>query len=407
MLGWEFPPFFAGGAGIVCNELSKSLNEQGIKVTFVMPRGPEDKLREMNKQMSHLKILTANSVENNEIKTHKLDTLVEAYMGWEEYTEKYKMFTKKEKEESPYGKNLKEEVERFASLIEEIAKQEDFDVIHAHDWVTFLAGCKVKEVTGKPLIIHVHITEFDKSGGQHANPYIYSIEKLGMEKADKIIAVSEKVKNRCIHNYFQDEGKIKVVHNAATPMNDKIQQVKEFKGNDKIVLFAGRITLQKGPEYFIEAAHRALKKEPNIKFIVAGTGDKLPALIEDVDRRGLSHKFVFTGFYTRDEAEKIFSMADVFVMPSVSEPFGVVPYEAQIKKTPTIISKQSGISEVLNHTLKVDFWDTRKMADMMLGLLEYSELHEEMKEQGYKEAKTANWKKPAEKCIEIYNEMVN
>ena len=404
-LGWEFPPFFAGGAGIVCNELTKALNEKNVEVLFVMPHGPEKEINEINQRNSMLKILTTDMYDTEKIRIETVETLLHAYIGWEEYKEKYDFIKSTKKQKNPYGKNLAEEIERFSQLILKIVENEDFDVIHAHDWVTFLAGINLKKKTGKPLIVHVHITEFDKSGGMYADPFIYGIEKAGMDQADRIIAVSNLVKDRCIHNYYQDPSKIRVIHNAATPMKELKEEIYEIKGNDKIVLFAGRITLQKGPEYFVEAARLVLQHRQDVKFIVAGTGDLLPEVIKDVESKNMREKFIFTGFYTRNEAEKIFGMADVFVMPSVSEPFGVVPYEAQMKKTPCIISKQSGISEVLNHALKVDFWDTRELANKMLGLLDYEDLHKEIKDKGYDEAKNASWDKPATKCIEVYREV--
>jgi glycosyltransferase involved in cell wall biosynthesis len=177
--------------------------------------------------------------------------------------------------------------------------------------------------------------------------------------------------------------------------------------DDKIVLFAGRVTLQKGPDYFIEAAKKVLEHRPNTKFVLAGTGDMLPRMIEKVASMGMAGSFIFTGFYTRDDAERLFSMADVYVMPSVSEPFGLIPYEAQMKKTPTVISKQTGISEVLQHTLKVDFWDTDSMANKILALLQYSSLHHELTERGYLESKSSVWTIPASKCLNIYNELIH
>ena len=356
MLGWELPPFFAGGVGIVCNELAKELTKQGVEITFVMPSGPK------GLSVPHIKkILVANNLHSNAaIKIKKVDSLLAAYQTPEQYEETYRQHLKDVggSEGKPlYGKNLLEEVHRFAAKVALIAADEPFDVIHAHDWTCFPAGIAARNVSGKPLIVHMHITEFDKTGGMHANPDVYRIEQQGMQQADLVIAVSNFIRNRCIHNYFIDPAKIRVVHNAATSMNESVHyDGGRLKEKDKIVLFAGRITLQKGPDYFVDAAKIVLDHDPNVTFIIAGSGDMLPQVIDKVARLGISHKFIFPGFYNRDEAEKLFSMADVFVMPSVSEPFGVVPFEAQIKKTPTIISRQSGISEVLNHCLKVDFW---------------------------------------------------
>ena len=399
MLGWEFPPFFAGGAGIVCSELSKALNELGSKVTFIMPKGPSDKLEKLNKNNSLLKIKVPK--QTMDLSKKKVSSLLKPYMGWEEYDELYKDYLQKTGNKDLYGKDLKAEVERFSDLILQF-KDEDFDVIHAHDWVTFLAGVKLKQITKKPLVVHVHITEFDKSGGLYADPYIYNIEKFGMLQADKIITVSYKIKEACVSHYGINQDKIEVVHNAATSMKD----INIRKAPVKTVLFAGRITTQKGPQYFVEAAKKVLQIIQDVRFVMAGTGDLLPKMIDKVKNLGLEDKFVFTGFFTRDEAEHIFGSANVFVMPSVSEPFGLVPFESQLKRTPTIISKQSGISEVLKHALKVDFWDVDEMANKILALLHYTDLNEELSDKGFEEAKNNTWQLPASKCLKIYKSVI-
>lgn len=415
MLGWEFPPFFAGGAGIVCSELSTALNRNGADVTFVMPSGPEEIYENLNRDepgKPKFKMLIANNMySTKKMKVYKVDSLLQAYTSQEQYNQAYNVYLSKKKSSKTgalYGKNLKEEVMRFADMVRLIALHEEFDVIHAHDWVTFPAAIAAKKATGKPLVIQVHITEFDKTGGDHADPFIYNIERQGMMEADRVITVSNKLKERCVNQYGINPDKITVVHNAATTAkHNKNYKESPIKENDKIVLFAGRVTLQKGPDYFVRAAAKVLEKAPNTKFVVAGNGDMLPQVIDMVARMGLSSKFIFTGFYTRDEGEKLFSMADVFVMPSVSEPFGLVPYEAQIKNTPTIISKQSGIAEVLKHALKVDFWDVDEMANKILALLHYSSLHTELKDKGFLEAKSCTWDVPAAKCLNIYKEIMN
>ncbi len=366
MLGWELPPAFAGGVGIVCNEMMRALTNAGVEITFIMPSGPR------GLHVPHIKkiMITNNlSIAKKNIKIRTVDSLLRAYQSSEDYAKEYARHERLLAETGDsasnklYGKNLMEEVHRFAAIAALIAQEEDFDVVHAHDWTTFLAGIAIKNTTGKPLICHVHITEFDKTGGVHANPDVYRIEKQGMDAADLIIAVSNWTKNRCVETYYQDPRKIRVVHNAATSMDEgSCYDGGRLKEKDKIVLFAGRVTLQKGPDYFVDAAKMVLDHDPNVTFIIAGSGDMLPAMIQKAAHLGIAHKFIFPGFYNREEAEKLFSMADVFVMPSVSEPFGIVPYEAQIKKTPTIISRQSGISEVLNHCLKVDFWDVHDIA---------------------------------------------
>ena len=407
MLGWELPPFFAGGVGIVCDELSKALNKKGVEITFVMPSGPK------NLHVNHMKkVLVANNIYSDaKVKIKKIDSLLSAYQSAEDYALEYEHYLRELGDSSKkplYGRNMIEEVYRFAAKVALLVKNEDFDIIHAHDWTTFPAAIAAKNITGKPLVVHVHITEFDKTGGMHANPDIYRIEKEGMDNADLIIAISNWIKNRCVEKYFQDPAKIRVVYNAATSMNDSVYyDGGHLKAKDKIVLFAGRVTLQKGPDYFVEAAKLVLEKDPNVTFILAGTGDMLPQVIDKAARLGVAHKFIFTGFYNREDAEKLFSMADVFVMPSVSEPFGVVPYEAQIKRTPTIISKQSGISEVLNHCLKVDFWDVKALAAKILAVINYKSLNRTMAENGYWEAKTSTWDRAADECLDIYRELTH
>lgn len=416
-LGWEFPPFFAGGVGTVCGALSDALIEQGLDLTFVMPSGPEEIYQDLNDKRTKKGngkfkiIITNNKYKNIKIKKIKINSLLQAYTDTISYKKEYESYLERGKDETTkkpiYGKDLKQEIYRFAEQVKLLVENEEFDVIHSHDWVTNLAGIALKKKTGKPLIVHVHITEFDKTGQMSADPEIYEIEKKGMHESNLIIVVSNKIRQTCIERYGVPPEKIRVVHNAATPMNDTVfYDNKHIKARDKVVLFAGRITLQKGPDYFVEAAKIVLEKNPNTMFIMAGSGDMLPTMIEKVARMGMAERFIFTGFYTRDQAEKLFSMADVFVMPSVSEPFGVVPYEAQIKKTPTIISKQSGIAEILYHTLKVDFWDVRDLANKILSLLKFTTLNKELSEKGYFEAKISTWEKPAKKCIEVYNEAI-
>ena len=409
MLGWEFPPFFAGGAGIVCSELSKALITQGTDILFVMPSGPDNT---SSAESQNLKIIvTNNKYRNVKIRIKKIDSLLHAYATPQSYNQQYTQMingTKKGQPKTLYGPNLKEEVYRFAEQVKLLAEEEDFDIIHAHDWVTFPAAIALKQLTGKPLVVHIHITEFDKTGGNHADPDIYAIEREGMLSADKVITVSNKIKDTCIHNYFIDPSKILVVHNAAPSMYDSPTSINtKLKENNKIVLFAGRVTLQKGPNYFVDAAKKVLEKAPDTLFILAGSGDMLNQMIEKTAKLGISNKFIFTGFYTRDQANQLFEIADVFVMPSVSEPFGLVPYEAQLKRTPTIISKQSGIGEVLYHTLKVDFWDVNQLANKILAVLHYKQLHKELKEKGYDEAKSSTWDNPATKCLNIYHNLMN
>ena len=407
MLGWEFPPYFAGGVGMVCYELTKEFSKRDdVEITYLMPFGPNEL------GQNYVKLMVANNlISDKHIKIMKINSLLCAYDTWESYEDKIKKikFSLRTIDGGPtktlYGHNLLEEVYRFAEKAKLVAMLENFDVIHAHDWTTFPAAIKIKEITGKPFIAHVHITEFDKSGGQGANPDIYKIEREGMHAADKVIVVSNFVKNNIMNRYGVPEDKIRVVHNGGVEMSDSKGDLK-IDEDCKYVLFAGRVTLQKGPEFFVEAARRVLEKEDNVKFILAGSGDQLNKVIEMAAEYGMANKFMFTGFYNRNEAEKLFSMADVFVMPSVSEPFGIVPLEAMYKGTPTIISNQSGVSEVLNHCMKVDFWDIDEMANKILGVIKYKPLSNTLSENGLKEIQSFTWDKPAEKCINVYSEVI-
>lgn len=415
MLGWEFPPFFAGGVGMVCYELTKAFSKRDdIQVTYVMPYGPKDL------HSDHVRLLAAdNLIPNSKIKIRKITSMLSAYMSPEEYIQNLKQLEKKQLEmkqsdsmigkdntHTLYGANLLSEVYRFAEKVKLLALEEEFDIIHAHDWTTFPAAIALKELTGKPLVVHVHITEFNKSGGAGVNQQVYKIEKLGMQNADGVIVVSNLIKNMCIEHYGIPNDKITVVHNANVEMNENIEHLSDIKKFNKIVLFAGRVTLQKGPEYFVHAAKKVCEYRDDVKFIMAGSGDMLNRMIDLAAQLGIADKFIFHGFYTREDAEKFYSMADVFVMPSVSEPFGVVPLEAMMKRTPTIVSKQSGISEVLNHTLKVDFWDIDEMANKILALLNFSPLHTDLTNNGYREAKLMTWDVPAQKCIDLYHRLM-
>lgn len=409
MLGWEFPPYFAGGVGTVCHALTKALVRRGHHVTYIMPKGPED----LKAKNPFLKLRIADNERNLPITIREVDSLLGSpYEGSAEYDERYRRYLTLVNEQGKggkhiYGANILEEVERYAQQALAIAMTEEFDVIHAHDWVTFQAGIAIKEATGKPLMVHVHITEFDKSGGEHANPHIYSLERRGMMHADLVIAVSDFVKKRCIHQYYIPERKIRVVHNSVEFSEESLRMREAtIKPHEKIVLFLGRITLQKGPEYFVEAARKVIDIDPNVRFIMAGTGDMLPRMIEKAAHMGLGTKMLFPGFVSREQGDELYRMADLFVMPSVSEPFGIVPLEAMSQGTPVIISKQSGVAEVLQNALKTDFWDTDDLANKILASLHYTTMHEMLKEHGLIEIKSFTWDTPAAECERVYDEAI-
>lgn len=392
MFGWEFPPFNSGGLGTACYGLTKGLSNQGMNVTFVLPKANP------SMKADFVKLVSAD------IQTIQINSPLIGYMTTSSY--KQDKASGKFGNSSLYGQDLFEEVYRYSQKARTIAMLEEHDIIHAHDWLTYQAGVEAKKISGKPLVVHMHATEFDRTG-DNPNPHVYWIEKHGMEQADAVITVSNFTKNKVIQHYGINPNKIHVVHNAVE-FNDNKFDKQEFKikDNDKVVLFLGRITLQKGPEYFLYAAQKALEFEPNIKFVVAGSGDMERFMIEKAAELGIADKVLFTGFLRGPDIDRAYQMADLYIMPSVSEPFGITPLEAMRNNTPVIISKQSGVSEVINHCLKVDFWDINQLVNKMLGVLRHKELHDCLKEYGAKEVRKFDWNIPAKKCMDIYENVV-
>ena len=313
---------------------------------------------------------------------------------------------------SIYGPDLFSEVERYRALASDLAQQEQFDVIYAHDWLSFGAGIEAKRATGKPLIVHVHATEYDRSGGESGiNPHVYGIEKQGMEEADCVIAVSEFTKNIIVRSYGIPAEKVRVVHNGidetTAPSGSGVQRMRALKqAGNKIVLFLGRITLQKGPDYFIRAAKRVLEKNKNVFFVISGSGDMEGNMMRLAVALGISDKVLFSGFLTGNDRHEMYTAADLFVMPSVSEPFGITPLESMRLGTPVLISKQSGVSEVVHHALKVDFWDVDDMAAKMLAVVGLPALSQTLSENGRSEAEHITWAQAATKIDSIVSGLV-
>lgn len=299
-----------------------------------------------------------------------------------------------------------EEVRRYAMLALEVARQYDFDLIHAHDWLTYMAGKEAKRISGKPLIVHMHATEFDRSG-ENMNTLVFDIEKAGMEAADVVIAVSNMTRNTVIQRHGIDPDKVITVHNGVEPAEKELDTELPRHLDEKIVTFLGRITYQKGPEYFIEAAYKVLQRDENIRFVMAGSGDMLPKMIRRVAKLGIANKFHFTGFLKGDDVDKMFGLSDVYVMPSVSEPFGISPLEAMRSNVPVIISKQSGVAEVLQHAIKVDFWDIDAMADAIYALTHYQGLPAIFKKHGKEEVDNIKWDQAGVKVKEIYEKFLS
>lgn len=307
-----------------------------------------------------------------------------------------------------YGANLMEEVARYAVVAAEVARQLEgqFDVIHAHDWLTYFAGIAAKRVSGKPLVVHMHATSFDRSSSDNIDTRVYAIERAGMAAADRVIAVSNLTRNIVIEKYNIPAEKVVTVHNAVR-FAEKENELPERGVDDKIITFLGRITFQKGPDYFVEAAAKVLKRVPNVRFVMAGSGDMMNHVIRRVARLGIADRFHFTGFLKGDDVHKMFQLSDVYIMPSVSEPFGISPLEAMRANVPSIISKQSGVAEVLDYAVKVDYWDVDAMADAIYGFVKYPALAKMFAEKGLEEVTGLKWNNAAAKIKTVYEDAIN
>ena len=422
MFGWEFPPHISGGLGTACFGLTKGLARHDVDIIFVVPKAYGDENQEA------VRLVNASDIDVNmkesiykeywkRIEYMEIGSNIIPYVSPEEFTRIHSqkdldkiskisdVFANSYEFKGGYGTNLLEEVSRYALIASALATAKNFDIIHAHDWLTYPAGIAAKYVSGKPLVIHVHATEFDRSG-EHVNPQVYEIERKGMEEADKIITVSNFTRNIVIEKYGIPEDKVVTVYNAVEPSEKKEVDNSKFVP-EKIVTFLGRITFQKGPDYFIEAARLVLERDDNVRFVMAGSGDLMEKMIRRVAQLRIGHKFHFTGFLQGENVDRMLAMSDVFVMPSVSEPFGIVPLEAMRSNVPVVISKQSGVSEVLKHALKVDFWDVNGMADAIYGLTHYPGLQKMFTKYGQDEVESIKWEHSGLKVKEVYEEILS
>jgi len=423
MFGWEFPPHITGGLGTACFGLTKGLVKYGVEVLFVVPRAFGDETKDGFRLIDASEVLLdfkESFTQDfwNQIKFMEIGSNLVPYVGPEDFEQivtedvlinkeqHQSVFTKNYKFSGKYGPNLMEEVSRYAIIASSIASMQKFDVIHAHDWLTYPAGIAAKKISGKPLIVHVHATEFDRSG-ENVNQNVYDIERKGMEESDLIITVSNFTRQIVIEKYGIPSEKVITVHNAVEPAGPS-----EFEGaqkhvKEKVVTFLGRVTYQKGPDYFVEAAHKVLKKDSNVRFVMAGSGDLLNRMIRRIAQLRIGTKFHFTGFLAGQEVDTMFAMSDVYVMPSVSEPFGISPLEAMRSNVPVVISKQSGVAEVLKHALKVDFWDIDALSDAIYGILHYEGLRKMFFKYGKEEVDNLKWENAAINVLEVYKQAVN
>ena len=425
MLGWEFPPNISGGLGTACEGIVKGLSAYNdVHVLFVVPKSfgnentPNFKLIDAEKVAKTGKVIFTEHI-SHEFTTIEIPSRLLPYDSPEDFS-KLKHFSNEitvsnvELEQSvstaqtrefhftgKYGPNLFEEIDNYAMIARLIAENNQFELIHVHDWLTFPAGIAAKQVSNKPLVVHVHSTDFDRSGGK-INPSIYFIEKQGFEQADKIITVSDRVKKRLVTDYGISAKKITTVYNAISPKSSKDNPKEARKFSDKVVTFLGRITIQKGPEYFMEVAKLVLQRMKNVRFVMAGNGDMMSRMVDLSARYGISNKFHFTGFLKGNEIKEILDMSDVFIMPSVSEPFGIVPLEAMQAKVPVIISLQSGVSELIRNVIKTDFWDINAMADAIHAIVSHNPLSKVLANEGTREVNQLNWENSAGDIRNIY-----
>lgn len=397
MFGWEFPPQFSGGLGIACLGLTRALSKEGFDITFVLPRTtPIDS--------NHIRVKFAGL---EKIKFSSINSPLSPYLTSGKYK---KLFGRNGG--GFYGSDLLSEVRRYALVGGKLAVGEEFDVIYAHDWLSFGAGVEAKHSSGKPLIVHIHATEFDRCGGRDGvNSDVYDIERGGMEEADAVIAVSQFTKDIVVREYGIPEEKVFVVHNgiddATFPYhyreNDKLRGLKA--AGYRIVLYWGRLTLQKGVDYLIRAARKVVAYDDKVVFLIVGSGDMKQQLMQEVSYYKMADKILFEDFLRGQELADVVSSSDVVVMPSVSEPFGIVPLEAMKLRVPVIISKQSGVSEVVKHALKVDFWDIDEMANKIISVLRHDGLSRTLSQHGSDEVLRIDWGAAAQKIKKVISDV--
>ena len=413
MFGWEFPPHILGGLGTASYGLTKGMYDNGdMDITFVIPKPWGDEER------SFARIVGANCVPvawrdvSYDYVQSRIGNVMDPQLYFDLRDHIYADFNYMRTNDlgciefsGRYPDNLLEEINNYSIMAGVIARTVDFDVIHSHDWLTYPAGIHAKQVTGKPLVIHVHATDFDRSRG-NVNPTVFAIEKDGMNNADHIITVSNLTRQTVIEKYGINPDKVTTVHNAVEPLSEEIRSIKMQKGKDKVVTFLGRITMQKGPEYFVEAASRVLAKTHNVRFVMAGSGDMMEKMIRLAADRDIADRFHFTGFLKGRQVYEMLAASDVYIMPSVSEPFGISPLEAMQMGVPSIISKQSGCAEILENVIKVDYWDINALADSIYAIIKYPALYNHLRDKGLAEIDTIQWKKAGAKVIDIYHKVI-
>lgn len=413
MFGWEFPPHILGGLGTASYGLTKGMHNCGnMDITFVIPKPWGDEERDFANIIGACNTPVAWRDVNWDYVENRLGKFMDPQLYFDMRNKIYADFNYMYLNDlgcidfsGRYPDNLIEEINNYSIVAGVIARTIDCDVIHSHDWLTYPAGIHAKNVTGKPLVIHVHATDFDRSRG-NVNPTVFGIEKDGMTHADHIITVSNLTRQTVIDKYGIDPAKVTTVHNAVIPLSDDLLSIPKPDNREKVVTFLGRITMQKGPEYFVEAAVKVLQKCHNVRFVMAGSGDMMDQMIALAAKRGIADRFHFTGFLRGRQVYEMLKASDVYIMPSVSEPFGISPLEAMQMGVPSIISKQSGCAEILNNVIKTDYWDIDAMADAIHSIISYPAMYESLKNEGLEEMKGITWEKAGQKVIDIYNQVI-
>lgn len=393
--GWDFPPARNGGLGVACFGLTRELAREGVEVVFVLPKS--------QRTIGTPRFLFADT--ERRVRVREVPSAIVPYRASNSVVDLYDETGRR----IIYSRRLLDEVHQFAHRAAEIALEEPHDIIHAHDWTSYLAGVAAKRASGKPLILHVHATSFDQAASDNVDPEIFKIEQEAFAMADNVVTVSDYTRNIIVKKHGADPHKVVTVHNGCdthdVPMYEPT--LAELKAQGKrIVLYHGRITIQKGVDYFVKAARRVIDFDPNVVFVISGWGDMQNQIIDLVGQLGLSKHFIFAGSLWDEERDRMYQTADLVVMPSVSEPFGLVPLEALQHGTASLISKQSGVGEVLTHVLKVDFWDTEDMANKIIAALRYEPMRRQIVNEGRQQLRGMSWSTAATKIVELYRRLL-
>ncbi|EPG72561.1 glycosyltransferase, group 1 family protein [Leptospira fainei serovar Hurstbridge str. BUT 6] len=436
MIGWEYPPKITGGLGTACYNIAKALSDSGNEIYFVLPHlsGEEPKLQNIKMfdvegsvvdfeeeerkilfQLQKESIYKSLSLQafhpyesSREISLRETEPFTMEKVATLSETIRHSSNDESVKIQSGYTNNIINDIQLYARFNSILARKLDFEIIHCHDWMTFPAGVETARSTGKPLICHVHATEFDRSG-ERVNQQVYDLERAAFKEAAAIITVSNYTKRILMERYSVPEYKIYPIHNGVEFELDRnlLRKNKSTENQERLVLFLGRITFQKGPDYFVRAAKRVLEVADNVRFVMAGTGDMYARMIEMAADLGIGKYFHYTGFLSKEETRQLYSMADLYIMPSVSEPFGLSTLEAMSGGVPVILSKQSGVGEVVNNCIKVDFWDVEDMASKIVSVLSDRNLHATLRDGGLEEATNNSWSKTGKRIEEVYAKVIN